>query len=136
MTDFRDLVNRAWMHAKIGPLYLAGYDPYGDKRAILADEPTAYTAAFVDQAEAVTGCVFERILLNERDQLEHEFNAVKNAYRNMEARNYWSDGDRRRWRDLGMRYADLRKAIQAYDRIEAEEAREEELANGQFGVGA
>lgn len=135
MTDFRDLVNRAWMHAKIGPLYLAGYDPYGEG-PLLSDEPTAYTASFVDRAEAVHGCVFERILLSERDQLEHEFSAVKAAYQRVEAKNYWTDDDRRHWSALGLRHADLRKAIQAYDAIEAEEAQEAEFMAGQLGAGA
>lgn len=125
MTQFNDLVNRAWMHARIGPSYLAGYSPYGDKTAILADEPTAFNEAFIERAEAVTGLVFERILLSEREQLEHEFAAVASAYRRVENKNYWTDDDRRLWRDLGMRYTDLRKAIAQMDEDD-----------GQFGVGA
>lgn len=138
MTDFRDLVNRAWMHAKNGDLYLAGWDSYlaGGAGPVFSPEPTAYTEGFIAGIERTSGMVFERVLLGEREQLEHEFNAVKNAYAFIEAKNYWSDDDRRRWRDLGMRHADLRRAIQAYDAIEDEDEREAALADSQFGVGA
>lgn len=122
MTRFSDLVTRAWMHAKSGPLYLAGYDPYGDRRAILSEEPTAYTEEFIDRAERLSGIVFERVLLSEREQIAHTLHAVQSAYRAIEAKNFWTDDDRRHWRDLGMRYTDLRKALAILDEEAAQDA--------------
>ena len=46
-----------------------------------------------------------------RAQLEKEFEAVGKSYRIIEAKNFWTDADRRRWSELSMRYTDLRKAI-------------------------
>lgn len=140
MTDFRDLVTKAWAHAKCpqGPLYLAGHDCEG--YALLSDEPTAYTETFIARCEEATGCTFERIPVDDLMALRLEYDYYLSAYRRVESKNYWSDGDRRWWSELGMKVADLRKAIQEIERldqaIEDEDAREEALANGQFGVGA
>ena len=138
MTDFRDLVTKAWAHAKCpdAPLYLAGYDPYADGRpsAVLSHEPTPYTEEFIARAEELTGCTFERIPVDDAMALRLEYAHWLAAYARVESKNYWSDADRRWWATLGMRVADLRKAIQQQQRIEDE--REEALAAGQFGVGA
>lgn len=136
MTDFRDLVNRAWAHAKCpqAPLYLAGHDCEG--YALLSDEPKAYTEQFIALAEQLTGCTFERIPVDDAMALRLEYDHTLACYARVESKNYWSDGDRRWWSELGMKVADLRKAIQALDRIEDEDEREEALNNGQFGVGA
>jgi len=135
MTDFRDLVTRAWAHAKCpqAPLYLAGYD---EDSALLSDEPTAYSESFIARAEELTGCTFERVPVDQFAALQLEYDYWLNAYARIENKNYWSDADRAWWSQLGMRVADLRKAIQAIERIEDEDEREAVLANGQFGVGA
>ncbi len=139
MTDFRDLVTRAWARAKCphGPLYLAGYEGEpGERSALLSDEPKPYPESFIAMCEELTGCTFERVPVDAFEALHLEYNDYLNAYARVEAKGYWSDGDRRWWSELGMKIADLRKAIQAIERIEDEDEREEALAAGQFGMGA
>ncbi len=139
MTQFQDLVTRAWAHAKCpnGPLYLAGYEGEpGDRSALLSDEPTPYTEDFIARCEELTGCTFERVPVDDFMALTLEYDYCRAAYARIENKNFWSDQDRRWWGQIGMKVADLRKAIQTIERIEDEDEREEALAGGQFGMGA
>lgn len=115
MTQFADLVTKAWAHAKChdGPLYLAGHDD--DGYAILSDEPKAYSEQFIARCEKLTGCTFDRVPVDEFEALRLEYDHWLAAYARVENKNYWSDSDRRWWSTLGMRVADLRKAIQAME---------------------
>jgi hypothetical protein len=141
MTQFADLVTRAWAHAKCpdGPLYLAGRD---EDHALLSEEPTAYSESFIARCEEITGCTFDRVPVTEFEGLWLEYDYWLAAYARVENKNYWSDGDRQWWNQLGERVALLRKAIRAYcpsephTIIEDEEAREAAHADSQFGVGA
>lgn len=136
MTQFADLVTKAWAYAKCpqAPLYLAGHDCEG--YALLSDEATAYTESFILRCEEATGCTFERVPVDQFAALQLEYDYYLSAYQRVESKNYWSDSDRRWWSELGMKVADLRKAIQAIERIEDEEELAHAHNESQFGVGA
>ena len=142
MTQFADLVTKAWAHAKCAeaPLYLAGHDCEG--YALLSDEPKAYTEAFIARCEEATGCTFKRVPVDAFEALMLEYDYYLAAYARVENKNYWSDNDRRWWSELGMKIADLRRAIQSARPSEPHQIVEDEFvpdavqANGQFGVGA
>ncbi len=125
MTQFSDLVTKAWAHAKCpqAPLYLAGHDC--DGYALLSDEPKAYSETFIARCEELTGCTFERVPVDFFEALFLEYDWALAAYAAVESKNYWSDSDRRWHRELATKVAKLRAAIHG----EAGEA------GGHLGVG-
>lgn len=135
MTQFSDLVTRAWMHAKNSDgLYLAGWDQYAVEGGapIFSCEPTAYNDAFIMGIEKTTGLRFERVLLSERQQLEIEYDSLAAAIQRTESINYLTDEARRMLSRTIDQYHMVRRALDMLDDQEAETARD----NGQFGVGA
>lgn len=118
MTQFADLVTRAWAHAKCpqADLYLAGHDCEG--YALLSDEPTAYSESFIARCEELTGCTFARVPVDAYEALRLEYHHWLAAYASIEAKDLWSDTDREWWRTLSNRVAELKTALKEFDHAE------------------
>jgi hypothetical protein len=118
MTQFADIVTKAWAHAKCpqADLYLAGYEGGpGERSALLSDEPTAYSEQFIARCEELTGCTFERMPVNDIMGLHLEYDYWTAQFANVEAKNYWTDADRQWWSTLSTRVAALRRAIRSIE---------------------
>jgi hypothetical protein len=117
MTQFADLVTKAWAHAKCpqAPLYLAGYEGEpGERSALLSDEPKAYSESFILRAEELTGCTFERVPVDAFQALWLEYDYYLAAYARVENKNHWTDNDRRWHRELATKVSELRSALREH----------------------
>lgn len=114
MTQFADLVTKAWAHAKcpLADLYLAGYEgDYKERSALLSDEPKAFSEDFIARAEELTGCTFNRLPVDVRMGLNLEYDYWMVQFQNVDSKSMWADGDKDWHHTLSNRVSNLRKAI-------------------------